>query len=487
MWKRLLPVLLLLALVVAAPLLLRRDTEVAASSEADDRLVIITPHNDSIRSEFGEAFAEYWTKKTGRTIYIDWRAPGGGGEIRRLIGSAYEAAEALGKEGTEFDLFFGGGTKDFIGQAELGRLAKLEVFQTEKEWFVPEIIPAEFSGETFYDPAHEWVGVCVSQFGIVYNRDAIEWLGVPPPQEWEDLGDPSYYGRLALADPTKSSSVTQAFEMLVQEQMQDAIREKGDTPAARAEGWKRGMNLLQRLGGNARYFTDSSSKIPHDVAMGDAAAGTAIDFYGRSFEDSVRRIDGTSRLHWISPAGGTSVSVDSIAVFRGAPHMEIAQDFVRFCLSKRGQALWNYKPGVEQGPQARALRRLPVRRDMYELEHLEHFTDPDALPYERTGEFVYQPELTGAAFDALRIIVRAMCMDPHEELKEAWKSVAVEGFGRPELIFEIPEVEYEEVMNGLVPLIERDDPLELSRRMTEISKAFAARYRAATTGEGGAP
>ena len=128
MLKRILPVLLLLAAVVAAPLWLRRDTKVVDAGSAEDRLVILTPHNDSIRKEFGEAFAEHWRARTGRSIHVDWRAPGGGGEIRRLIDGAFEAAEALGKRGTEFDLFFGGGTKDFITQAKSGRLAELEVF-----------------------------------------------------------------------------------------------------------------------------------------------------------------------------------------------------------------------------------------------------------------------------------------------------------------------------------------------------------------------
>lgn len=487
MAKRLIPVFLLLALVVAAPLVLRRDTEVAEAGTGDDRLVIITPHNDSIRSEFGEAFAAHWQEKTGRSIYIDWRAPGGGGDIKRLIASAFGASDELGNEGTEFDVFFGGGTKDFIDQAKLGRLAELEVFETEPQWFGEDRIAEGFSGETYYDPDHRWVGVCVSQFGIVYNRDAIGWLDLPPPQQWEDLGEPDYFGRLALADPTKSSSVTQAFEMLVQEQMQDVIREQGDSPDSRAEGWRRGMNLLQRLGANARYFTDSASKIPYDVAMGDAAAGTCIDFYGRSFEDAVRYEDGTSRLHWVSPVGGTSVSVDSIAVFRGAPNMEIAQEFVRFCLSETGQVLWNYKPGSPGGPKARALRRLPVRRDLYTTGHLQYFTDPQALPYERTGEFVYQPELTGKAFDALRVIFRAMCMDPHDELKEAWARTVVEGRGNAAPIFVIDEIEYEAVMEGLVPMLERNDPVEVARTMTAISKAFAARYRAAASTEGGQP
>ncbi|MFC7338833.1 ABC transporter substrate-binding protein [Haloferula chungangensis] len=487
MLKRVLPVFVLLAIVVAAPLLLRRDTEVAKADDSEDRLVIITPHNDSIRNEFGEAFAAHWKEKTGRRLYIDWRAPGGGGDILRVIGSSFAAAHALGKDGTDLDVFFGGGTKDFIKQASLGHLARIEAFESHPEWFGEERLPAGFSGETYYDSEHRWVGVCVSQFGIVYNRDVIEWMGIAAPQEWSDLGDPAYFGKLALADPTKSSSVTQAFEMLVQEQMQKVIREKGDSAESRSEGWALGMNMLQKFAANARYFTDSASKIPHDVAMGDAAAGTCIDFYGRSFEDAVRDDSGRSRVHWVSPEGGTSLNVDSVAIFRGAPQMEIAQGFVTFCLSEKGQLLWNRKPGSEGGPKARALRRLPVRRDMYRTELMADFTDAGAMPYERTGQFVYQPELTGKAFNTLRVIFRAMCMDPHEEMKKAWSRLAVDARGDLSVFHDVSAVNYERVMNELVPMVQDGDPIELTRTMTEISKQFRRNYQRAAEEKGGQP
>lgn len=486
MAKRLSVVLILLALVVAVPLLLRRDTLVATAGAGEDRLVIITPHIDSIRSEFGEAFAAHWKEKTGRSLFVDWRVPGGTGDVMRVINGAFAAAEDLGREGTELDVFFGGGTKEFVTAAKAGHLAELEVFTRHPEWFAEAVIPASFSGETYYDPGHRWVGVCVSQFGIVFNLDAIGWLGVAPPRRWQDLAGAAYFGRLALADPTKSSSATQAFEMMVQEQMQAAIRERGDGAEAREDGWKRGLNLLQALAANARYFTDSSSKIPYDVAQGDAAAGTAIDFYGRALEDAVRGGNGRSRLRWVAPPGGTSLSVDPVAVLRGAPNMAIAQEFVNFSLSERGQLLWNYRPGTPGGPARSALRRLPVRRDLYTPERLENFSDPDALPYERTGKFVYQPELTKPAFDALRLIFRAMCMDPHEELRRVWET---NGEGPPPAdspCFDISPVSYDKVMSELVPLIESGDALELTRRTAEISAWFRANYRSAA-GKGGPP
>ncbi|MCW1925198.1 extracellular solute-binding protein [Luteolibacter arcticus] len=494
--RRFLPILLLLAAVIAAPILLRERSELAEVGQGDDRLVIITPHNQTIRSEFGEAFAKHWKEKTGRTLNINWQFPGGTSDIVRVLDSGFKAAEEIGKPGVGIDIFFGGGEPEFVGQTTKGRFIELTVFKDHPEWFAEDVIPQRFTGETFYEEHRRWVGTCLSQMGICYNVDSVKRLGVPPPRRWEDLGDPAFAGYVALADPTKSGSVGRAFEMMIQEQMQQVIREKGDTPEAREEGWKRGLNLLQAMAANARYFTDSASKVPHDVAQGDAAAGTCIDFYGRSYEEKLARAGHASRLVWIAPLGGTSISVDPIAIFRGAPNEAIAQEFVSFVLSMEGQLLWNVKAGLAGGPRETSPRRLPLRRDVYSTENLARFADPDALPYERSGGFQYQRELTGPAFRALAQIFRSMAIDPHQEMRGAWLAMR-DNMGEQPLgetaagavFFDVSHLSYRRLMDEVVPLIGRKDPLVTAREMARISAIFRANYQKAAVlaEEGGAP
>lgn len=472
---------LLLGATAAGPVLLRRETGLAQAGDSDDRLVIITPHSNTIQVEFGEAFARHWQAKTGRSLYIDWRVPGGASEIRRVLDNGYAASASLGKQGAGIDVFFGGGVREFINQAAKGRLEPLEVFTTHPEWFHEEVIPAEFTGERFYDKDRTWVGTCLFQLGICYNRDVLDRLGIPPPRRWADLGDPAYAGKLAFANPTRSGSIGMALEMMLQEQMQDVLREKGDSPAAREEGWRRGLNLLQRLAANARYFTDAATQVPYDVAQGDAAAGTCIDYYGRSFEEKLRtKQGGSSRLRWISPQGGASVSVDPVAVLTGAPHPDIAQEFVRFCLSDEGQLLWNLKLGEPGGPRKSALRRLPVRRDLYTPEHLRHFSDPDAFPYERADQFVYQKDLTGGSLQAITAIFRAMCMDPHDELSYAWRAINESSKGpatraATEIFFDVSHVSYARLNEFVLLFSKNDIPLAM-REMTAVSEIFRRNY-----------
>jgi iron(III) transport system substrate-binding protein len=472
----------LLVAIVALPLTLRRQTETTRAYDADDSLVILSPHNESIRQEFGEAFAAYWKKTHGRSIYIDWRTPGGTSEIRMVLDAGYKAAEETGRQGIGVDVFFGGGEPDFAGQDKKGRLLPLRVFDTHRELFTLDgPISESFTGERYYPENQTWVGTCMSQFGICYNPDVLNRLKIEAPTAWSDLGDSRYAGTLALADPTKSGSVARAFELLVQGEMQRALAVPGvDRQSALSHGWAAGLGLIQRMAANSRYFTDSASKIPQDVGQGNAAAGMCIDFYGRSFAHELTTQNGEPRLVWIAPKGGTTLSADPVAVLKGAQNEEVAQAFVEFCLSPQAQILWFSKPGSPSGPKSRALHRTPIRRDVYTPELMVHSTMPDIRPYQDDGNFTYQKELTGATFNSLRQLVRVMCIDSHEEMKSAW--LAIRDAGTPAdamaVFSDVSIAAYDKFSSG-DPVLDGSDALKAADRAAEIGEWFRANYRKA--------
>ncbi|HTO02329.1 MAG TPA: extracellular solute-binding protein, partial [Opitutus sp.] len=340
------------------------------------------------------------------------------------------------------DLFFGGGPYDFIVQANAGRIVPNRILQTHPELFVDEIIPQKFAGEEFWDRQGRWIGNVLSTYGIIYNRDALKRLGIArAPMDWSDLSDGRYIGEIALADPTKSSSITKAFENLIQQQMQrrlaqlrggnagengnDAERKVALEEQAVREGWLAGLQLLQLIGANARYFTDSSQKPPIDVAQGDCAAGICIDFYGRSqAEVTEQRGTGEARLGFVSPRGGAVNSVDPVALLRGAPKREVAEAFIEYNLTMDAQKLWNFRPGTPGGPSRYALRRLPVRRDFYEQAEWKEFrSDPEEEPFAGAEKLIYQPAWTGGVFREMAFIMRVMTLDTHKELVRAWRAI----------------------------------------------------------------
>ena len=526
-----------LAVIVGAPFVLKPKENLIL--RADRTLVIITPHNEAIRAEFARGFRHYFQAKHGQTVRIDWRVIGGTSEIARYLASEFEApfenywvnrlerpwtqavrnayanpsvkpgpdpaADTPGEAarraflesnvGIGIDLFFGGGSYDFEQQANAGRLVDSGVLQRHPDWFGEQAIPRRLGGEPFWDPAGLWVGTVLSGYGIFSNLDVLARLGVKqPPSQWPELGDPVYRRQLALADPTKSSSAAKAFEMLIQQQMQIRLVElETNEPAgtageirareqrARNEGWDSAMRLLIKLGGNTRYFSDTSQKPPIDVGFGDAAAAMGIDFYGRQMAESSDRAGGRGRVIFISPVGGTSFGIDPIGLLRGAPEPDLAKEFIDFVLSVDGQKLWDYRPGTPGGPEKFSLRRLPIRPELYGPEHEPYLADPNVKPFEDAKQFSYRIEWTGNLFRTLSFIIRVMCQDPHDELKEAWAEVIRANFP-PEatgLLFDISEVNYAAASGRIRLALNASNKIEEVRLAKELSSHFREQYRQA--------
>lgn len=538
-WRREVWVLVAMLVVLAAPWLLK-PKESTAPASYDRRLVILTPHHEKIRQEFALAFTRYWREKTGQVVYIDWRT-GGTAELAMLLRSEYggafqhywtrtlkkdwshevglayansklkstdESAAGVARRafmesnvGIGIDLFFGGGSFDFEQQASAGILVAADpsgkfglkpLREKHPDWFTDEVIPPSVSGEPFYDQEMRWVGTCLSSLGICYNSDVLKRLGVEKaPTQWADLADPRLIGQVALSDPNKSGTVTKSLEQLIQQQMQLRLEELTKDPAtfsteetrlkaALEQGWERGLRLIQRVSANARYFTDSATKIPLEVCQGDSAAGMCIDFYGRSFEEQVRKADGSTRIHFVAPVGGSSIGVDPVAMLRGAPDPELAMAFMEFVLTPEGQKLWNYQPGTAGGPQEAALRRLPVRRDFYTAENQALMTDAGLLPFEQAKLFTYRPEWTGSLFGAVRFLVKVMCIHVHADQQRAWKAIIAADFPpRAVAAFEdVSLVNYEATKRLAADLGKKDKELEM-RLTREMTQRFRRHYELA--------
>ncbi|MBI5693058.1 MAG: ABC transporter substrate-binding protein [Verrucomicrobia bacterium] len=521
-----------LAVIVALPFALRPRR--GAAPAVQDTVVIVTPHNEAIRYEYGRGFAEWYRERTGRTVAVDWRVLGGTSEIARFLEGEYVAAfeqhwvRRLGRSwsaeiqagfqngrlpaeapavvrearaaflasevGCGIDVFFGGGTYDFERQALAGRLVPSGLERLRPEWFEDGVMPREFGGEAFRDREGLWLGTVLSSYGILFNRDSLRRLGIGrEPAQWEDLADPRLIGEVALADPTKSGSVAKAFENILQQQMQrrwqELRAEPGGDPAAaevRAvrEGWRAGLALIQRIGANARYFTDSSQKPPIDVAAGNCAMGLCIDFYGRQQEEAVRRRDRSDRIGYVSPAGGSAASVDPVALLRGARNRAAAVAFIEYSVSMEGQKLWNFRPGTPGGPDRFALRRLPVRRDFYTVEAWKPWrTDPGDAPFDTPAPLIYREAWTGRIFREMALVIRVMCHDTHPELQRAWRAIQAAPAARRgpalERLQDLAFVDYDEVARTVKARLGAKNKVEELRLVQELAERFRAHYRAA--------
>ncbi len=399
--------------LLGGPLLLR--TESPRSEDDAETLIIITPHNEQIRTEFKRGFEAWYEREYGERVAVVFNVPGGTSEIRKMLKAEYGAAlESGGRIGGNADLVFGGGTYEHgvlkrgvtvtvDGEKRSTPITMPVVF--DREWLDARYGENRIGDGILYDEEGYWWGTALSGFGIVFNRDVLERLEVPEPEYWVDACDPRLRGWVAMVNPGQSGSVTTAFEAIFKQR-----------------GWQQGWRILRRMAANGRYFSGSSLKPPADVSQGDAAMGVCIDFYGRFQSQAIAEAGDRDRVGYVDPPGESMIDPDPISMLRGAPHPKLAKRFIEFCLTDDGQALWQF--GVEEwekdglGPHQFELRRMPVVRAMYE-QYFERFVDR-VNPFELASSFRY-PNRNYRAFIA--VLFSAMAMDVHEELQEAWEAI----------------------------------------------------------------
>lgn len=421
--------------LVAVPLLLRPADKAPISGDAK-QLIIITPHLAQLREEFGLGFQRWHEEKYGEPVRVRYITPGGTSEIMKQLVAQYTAAWNSGAIDREtfacepgtipIDLMFGGGSYDhgrLMTECQVQNTADemLTLPMSEpagfdqatiEEWFGPNAI----GSQPLYEKDQHWMATALSSFGIVYNRMVYEELGLSAPRSFQDLTDPRLMGWVAMADPRQSGSITTTLDYILSH-----------------EGWDEGWKLLREISANSRYFSGSSSKPPIDVSTGEAAAGLAIDFYGRGQAQSVLAPGADpskGRVGYVDPAGSVYIDPDPISVLRGGPQPELARRFIEYVLTERGQSVWNFPPlestppdqrvvdmeGDEMGPALYALRRLPARRVMYD-KYFNHFMDK-VNPYLIAGT-----DRPAGWRSSIGPMMGAFGIDTSDELKAAWKSL----------------------------------------------------------------
>lgn len=551
MW-RILVIVAVFGSIIGLPFLLRKEVRVMENPDAV--VVVVTPHTESIRSEFGRGFTRWYRERTGLTVYVDYRNIGGTTEITRFLDSEYTNAfqnhwtRTLGRRwsadvqhgfsdrrlvlpedpeedtlaqsarraflgssvSSGIDVFFGGGSYDFIQQNAKGQFISSGVLERFPQWFgeYPEGIPLDYGGEPFRDPDGLWFGAVLSSFGIIFNRDSLRRVGFDrDPETWEDLAHPRLFGEVAVADPTKSGAMNKAFEMIVQHSMQRKVHQfqdlHGHAPDQTqerhlvSEGWYQAFQTIQLISANSRYFTDTSQKPNIDVAAGDCAIGMTIDFYGRFQEETTQARGGGDRFGYVTPRSASTVSVDPIAVLRGAPNPETARLFVEYVMSPEGQALWNFAVGVDvalepenphsprlRGPTAFALRRPPVAPLFYQPRFEPLRSDPTVNPYLESEGFAYRSDWTGHLFSEMRFIIRVAFIDLQLELRQAWGAILKarregreEAAERALAVFQdLSAVDYAAANGRIKESLRQRNKIVEVRLARELSAVFRANY-----------
>ena len=403
-------------------------------------LVFISPHRDEIRYEAEHGFCRWLARQPGwehARVQFVWRDIGGGtSQIIRYLDAQYQTNPAT----CGIDILWGGGTDIYLDLKSKGLLEHCPLPQEVLDF----LGPGEFAGIELRDPDGYWYGCMLTTLGIFYHRGVLARLGLGDwqPQRWWDLTDERLAGYISAGDPRFSGSVHLLYEWILQ-----------------VYGWQRGMELLLRLGANTRAFGRSSDSVSRDVVIGKAACAGTLDFYAltamaREHEQVRRGWADSAELGLVFPIGETILNPDSIAILKGAPHLELARLFITWCLSEVGQQTWMLEPipsnsdkelhsaDNETSPQALRQRYpgAPVRYRICRLSIVEKLYDVAKYPLEVRSVQInpfqmlreappdrpvprYNNRLAEARRRALDDLVGAWILDSHSELRAAWEAV----------------------------------------------------------------
>ncbi len=274
-----------------------------------------------------------------------------------------------------------------------------------------------------------WIGAAISSFGFTINHKVIQQYGVPVPKKWIDLTKPEYARYLpqipltGIADPTKSTSNTRMYEIILQ-----------------AYGWDQGWKILTLMAANAKIY-DASSAVRDAVIRGEIAVGITIDFYGYT------AMHQNPDCEYIIPENESIVNADPIAILKGTRYPVQAAAFVAWVLSEYGgQQIW-LDPDIN---------RLPINARVFDTDIGQQRQDLKEafMKATSTGVIEFNETLSYSTEKVMQQYFKATLVNAHPELQSAWAAIA-----QAYLDGKINDAEFNYLIDKLTAPIRFQDPL----------------------------
>ena len=270
-----------------------RGGELPDAPKEEQRLILYTSHKEELWKPIVKEFEE----RTG--IWVEVVS---GGTNLLLADIAEKKGEV------DADLFFGGG---------------VESLNAFSDYFIPyEAQGMEKVDSQFRSMDGVWTPFSALPVVLIYN----DKLLVPEElASWEDLLNPKFKGKIALANPSHSAS---AFTGLLS--FMEAARGKSPFTGDGAEESEILHQIAKQLEG--KEYEDSG-EVPEAVADGSKLVGITLE------ETALKYIAKGKNIGIVYPKEGTSVVPDAGAILKGAKHLENAQKFLDFSISEECQEI----------------------------------------------------------------------------------------------------------------------------------------------------
>lgn len=365
---------------------------ISCHAKTNRELIIVSPHWEGIQYEFGRAFESHYLQQFGQPVNVRWRDLGGGtSQIEKAIDAGFKATP----ESCQVDIFFGGGIDPYESQKRKGQLQPYRLPES-----LLKKIPPMLAGFYIVDPDYTYYGAALSSFGILENRKVIQFTQLPAVTTWEDLCQPELFGWVSSSDPRKSGAVHMIYEIILQ-----------------AYGWDKGWSVIYRMSGNVKSFLPTSSGPTKEVSSGDVAYAVSIDINGLTQQSHV----GKDNVLFKIPPGVSMINPDGIAILKGAPNLDVAQEFLNFVLSEKGQSLWMKPKGTPGAAQKYNITRMGILPSFYAGDMTQLLVPLN--PFETEQPFRYDSKMGSKRWGIINDLIGQGVIDVHSHLRKAWQAI----------------------------------------------------------------
>ena len=302
------------------------DQQAASSGSGgsdEDTLVVYCPHPLA----FINPLVEEFEKQSG--VKVDVVAAGTGELLKRVES---EKANPLG------DIFWGGSLSTMKPKADL-----FEPYKSANEEHVQAAFKNEEGSMTRFTDIPSV---------IMVNTDLIGDIKV---EGYEDLLNPALKGKIAMADPSKSSS---SYEHLI-----NMLYAMGNGNPD--QGWDYVEKFCKNLDGK---LLSGSSAVYKGVADGEYVVGCTFE------EGGAKYVADGAPVKLVYMKEGVISKPDGIYIIKNAKHMENAKKFIDFITSKEAQTL------ITQQLHRRSVRDdVPAPKGLLEKSEIHIITDDETV------------------------------------------------------------------------------------------------------------
>ena len=261
--------------------------ELIAAAKADGELVVYGSCEDPYIAAACDAF----TAKYG--IQTSWQ---------RLTGGEVQAKAQEEAGNPSADVWFGGTSDPQAVCASQGLLEKYDAHNA-----------VNLISDKYKDADGYWYGIYTGVMGFFYDTEALEELGLEPPQDWADLIKPEYNQAVIWFSNPNTASTAKLF-------LNTTVQMWGEEKAE--EYWV-------AFDKNIDQYTKSGGGPSKNVGPGECNIGIGF------LHDAIYQIanNGYDNIGMSVPSSGTSAEVGAVSIFAGAKHPNAAKLFIEFCLT----------------------------------------------------------------------------------------------------------------------------------------------------------